>query len=282
MRSPTLRVPARLVALCAVVFLASACHARGDAAERTRAAAASASPAAARGGDALGAQPDTEPAPVPGLAAERFPRPERPVASIVAPQWSDEDSRDNVGEALDVMDRLRVGAGQRVADIGAGAGYYVVKLADRVGPRGVVYAQDIMPDYLASLRQRVREEGLKNVRVITALPHDPRLPAGRVELALMVHMYHEITAPYALLWNLVPAMSPGARVAVLDLERPTAFHGTPIALLTCEFAAVGYARDTVYQRSPSEYVAVFRAPTLAARPSPEALAATLTRSPCRP
>ena len=270
----------RALLVVAVLLLAAGCHARGDAAERRDGVS---SGAAQRASDGLpAASADTEPAPVRGLGAERFPRPERPVASIVAPQWSDEDSRDDAGEARDVLDRLHVAPGQRVADIGAGSGYYVVKLADRVGPRGMVYAQDIMPDYLAALRQRVREEGLRNVRVITALPHDPQLPAGRVELALMVHMYHEITAPYALLWNLVPAMTSGARVAVLDLERPTAFHGTPIALLTCEFAAVGYARDTVYQRSPSEYVAVFRAPSLAARPTPEQLSAALTRSPCRP
>ncbi len=254
--------------------VATACHARGDAAERgvTRTGAA----------PAVAVVSDTEPAPVPGLAAARFPAPERPVASIVAPQWSNEDARDSEGEAREVLDRLHVSAGQRVADIGAGLGYYVVKLADKVGPSGLVYAQDIMPEYLALLRQRVREEGLRNVRVITAEPHDPRLPAGRVELALMVHMYHEISAPYALLWNLVPAMAAGGRVAVLDLERPTAYHGTPIALLTCEFVAVGYVRESVFERAPGEYVVVFRVPSVDTRPSPESLAASLTRAPCRP
>ncbi len=260
-------VPAIIAALGA-----AGCHARSDAAERRPPAAAS----------VVAAAPDTEPAALPGLPASRFPDPVRPVASIVAPQWSNEDERDDAGEAQDVMDRLKIGPGQRVADIGAGLGYYVVRLAERVGARGVVYAQDIMPDYLASLRARVREERLANVRVITAQPHDPLLPAGRVELALMIHMYHEISAPYALLWNLVPSMTAGARIAVLDLERPTAYHGTPLPVLTCEFAAVGYVRDTVWRRSPEEYVAVFRAPTVAQRPSPEALRAALARAPCRP
>ena len=100
-------------------------------------------------------------------------------------------------------------------------------------------AQDIEPDYLARLRQRVSREGLANVTLVLGEAHDPRLPPRSVDLALLVHMYHEIAQPFGFLHNLAPAMRPGGRVAILD-RRPRRPHGTPHALLSCEFAAVGY------------------------------------------
>src|SRR5690606_11950395 len=107
-------------------------------------------------------------------------------------------------------------------------------------------------------------------------PDDPRLPAGAIDRAILVHMYHEIEQPYALLWNLVPAMKPGARVGVIDMDRPTPNHGTPPALLRCEFEAVGY-RETSFREldGGGGYIAVFEPPTVANRPRPEAI------KPCR-
>src|SRR5258708_12148108 len=69
-------------------------------------------------------------------------------------------------------------------------------------------------------------------------PHDPRLPASSLDAAILVHMYHEIAQPYAFLYNLAPALKAGARVGIVDLERPTSAHGTPINLLRCELTAV--------------------------------------------
>ena len=71
-------------------------------------------------------------------------------------------------------------------------------------------------------------------------PHDPRLPAGSVDIAILVHMYHEIAQPYALLYNLLPALKRDARVGIVDAFAPTSKHGTPPSLLRCELAAIGY------------------------------------------
>ncbi len=216
------------------------------------------------------AAPDAAAAP-PGLAAERFPKPERPVAGIVSDQWSSEDSRERVGEAAKVMELLGVRPGMAVADIGAGAGYYVGPLSRRVGPGGRVVAQDVEPRYLERLRRRVSRERLGNVDVVLGEPHDPRLPPRSMDLALLVHMYHEIAQPFGLLANLAPAMKPGGRVAILDVDGPIQSHGTPRALLNCELAAVGY-REAAWHwlEGRSVYLAVFEPP--AEPPEPERIA----------
>ncbi len=192
----------------------------------------------------------------PGVPADSFPAPDRPVARIVTDTWSDEASRDRAGEAEQVIRLLGVRPGMRVADVGAGSGYYTVRLAPRVGAGGQVFAQDIVPRYLEGLQSRVQRERLRNVALALGDPHDPRLPVSSVDLVLLVHMYHEIEQPYGLLYNLRSALRPGARVAVVDLDRPTASHGTPPALLRCEFSRVGY-REVAFHPLREGYLAVF-------------------------
>ena len=89
--------------------------------------------------------------------------------------------------------------GETVADVGAGSGYYVTRLAPRVGPERHVLAEDVTPRYLAALEVNVQDAGLRNVTVIRGEPHDPRLPPRSVDAAILVHMYHEITQPFGLL-----------------------------------------------------------------------------------
>jgi len=209
----------------------------------------------------------------PGAPASAFPAPGRPVAGIVTDIWHDEQSRDQAGEAERVMDLLGVKAGLAVADIGAGSGYYTVRLARRIGPKGHVFAEDVVPDYLERLAGRVRSEGLTGtVTLVRGEPHDPRLAPGSLDLALLVHMYHEVQQPYGLLWNLRPALKPGAKVAIIDARKQTEVHGTPPDLLRCELAAVGYRQTAVYDLQESTYLAVFAPPSPGSAPaSPAAI-----------
>jgi ubiquinone/menaquinone biosynthesis C-methylase UbiE len=176
----------------------------------------------------------------PGAPAVAFPTPDRPVAEIVSPIWHNEKERDDAGEPRQLVRLLGIQSGMTVADIGAGSGYYVVRLSPIVGPQGRIIAQDVVSEYLRSLRRRVHDLGLQNVTISLGEPHDPRLPADSIDVAILVHMYHEIAQPYALLYNLVPALKPGARVGIVDAFGPTSEHGTPPSLLRCELAAVGY------------------------------------------
>jgi len=172
--------------------------------------------------------------------ARDFPPADRPVAPTVSTKWSTEEARDRVNEADDVMDSADVRPGMTVADIGAGDGYYTVRLAQRVGVGGRVLAQDIMPEVIERLADRVARERLDNVSLKLGAVDDPRLPAASFDRVFMVHMYHEIGEPYAFLWRLRPALRKGGQVLVVDGDRPIAKHGTPFRLLVCEFEAVGY------------------------------------------
>src|SRR5712664_1116694 len=107
-----------------------------------------------------------------GAPAEVFPKPKRPVADIVSPIWHGERERDAAREPRQLVRLLGIKPGMTVADIGAGSGYYVVRLAPIVGPNGRIIAQDVVPQYLRSLRNRVRDLGLQNVTISHGEPHD--------------------------------------------------------------------------------------------------------------
>jgi predicted methyltransferase len=169
----------------------------------------------------------------------RFPSAHRDVAPIVGGTFSTEDARDRAGEAEDVMQLAGVKAGMSVADVGAGEGYYTVRLARVVGPKGRVLAEDIQPDIRDQLADRVQRERLDNVAVKLGTPDDPTLPPSSFDRVFLVHMYHEVASPYAFLWHMREGVKPNGLVIVVDANRPIMQHGTPPAQLKCEFAAVG-------------------------------------------
>jgi SAM-dependent methyltransferase len=210
----------------------------------------------------------------PGVPANEFPSPQRPVAQIVSPSRSAEEQRDSLDEAGEIARLLELKPGMTVGDIGAGSGYHTVRLSRLVGATGSVVAEDATRDYLIELARRMQRLGLANVKFALGEPHDPRLPTSSLDAAILVHMYHEISQPYALLYNLASAMKPGARVGIVDLERPTPEHGTPIELLRCELTAVGYREIATSQLAgDGGYLAVFSPPEPAGRKSPRDIVA---------
>jgi SAM-dependent methyltransferase len=172
--------------------------------------------------------------------APEFPRPDRTVSAIGDTEFSTEAARDEAGEASYVMDWAGIQLGTTVADIGAGEGYYTIRLAERVGRNGRVLAQDINRGALDRLGERVTREQLDNVAIKEGAVDDPRLPQNSFDRIFMVHMYHEIEEPYAFLWRMRPALAKGGQVIVVDRDQATHRHGIPPKLLFCEFDAVGY------------------------------------------
>lgn len=214
------------------------------------------------------------PPPPPGPSEGTFPSVERPVANIISSEFSDEADRERVGEAAEVMDLMQIDPGDVVADIGAGNGYYTMKLAARVEASGRVFAEDIMPDTTARLKKRVASARLDNVVVVLGTPDNPGLPARSLDHALLVHMYHEIENPYALLWHLRTSLKPGATVGIIDADRPTRDHGTPSWLLACEVGAIGFSQYAFHQLGDGKsYLSIFKATQ--PRPKP------LDIQPCR-
>ena len=210
----------------------------------------------------------------PGVPAKEFPSPQRPVAQIVSPSRSAEEHRDSLNESGEIARRLELKSGMTVGDIGAGSGYHTVRLSRLVGPTGSVIAEDVTQDYLIELARRTELLRLTNVKFALGEPHDPRLPTSSLDAAILVHMYHEIGQPFAFLYNLAPSLKRGARVGIVDLERPTSEHGTPIELLRCELSAVGYREIATHQLAgDGGYLAVFSPPDEASRKSPRDIVA---------
>jgi ubiquinone/menaquinone biosynthesis C-methylase UbiE len=177
--------------------------------------------------------------------ASPFPEPHRPVSES-------QGEFATVARLADVRERMSV------ADIGAGGGYYTVRLSPLVGPKGRVLAEDIVPETIRALGQRIQRERLDNVAIRLGQPNNPQLPPASFDRIFMIHMYHEISQPYAFLWNIRPALADGGIVVVVDVDRATNQHGTPPALLTCEFAAVGYRRVAHVELPASQaYLASF-------------------------
>jgi SAM-dependent methyltransferase len=210
-----------------------------------------------------------------------FPDPARPVAPIVSPRYSNEDARDSVGEFETVVQFAGVKPGMWVADVGAGEGYYTVRLAPLVGEEGRVLAQDIVPETRDNLAQRVQRERLDNVAVKLGEPSDPKLPAGTFDRIFLIHMYHEIERPSEFLWNLRDSLKRGGTIVVVDADRPTNQHGTPPRLLVCEFNALGLELTRFERLADTEsYFAAFAAsgpkpepgdiPVCPAEPQPQA------------
>ncbi|GGD93214.1 methyltransferase type 11 [Tsuneonella deserti] len=206
--------------------------------------------------------------------AREFPRPERAISKLGSNQFSTEVQRDSVGEARKVMDLAQIEPGMTVADLGAGEGYYTVRLAEAVGRTGRVLAQDIDRDALDRLGQRVERERLDNVSIRLGTPDDPRLPANSFDRVFMVHMYHEVQEPYAFLWRLWPSLRTNGRVIVVEVNRPSNQHGIDPLLLSCEFERVGFTLDA-FKDAPeiAGYYAQFK--RAATRPEPK------TIKPCR-
>ena len=195
-----------------------------------------------------------------------FPGADRDVAPIIGDSFSTEDARDRLGEAEAVIAFAGIAPGMSVADIGAGEGYYTLRLSRAVGPRGRVLAEDIVPSTRDRLALRVNRENLANVSVLLGLPEDPRLPAASFDRIFLVHMYHEVERPYEFLWHLRQGLKPSGVVVVVDADRSIKRHGTPPMLLDCEFSSVGLERVREAPLEGSDaYMALFRA----ARPLPQ-------------
>jgi ubiquinone/menaquinone biosynthesis C-methylase UbiE len=118
-----------------------------------------------------------------------------------------------------IMDALRIGEGSIVADLGAGGGWFTVRLARRVGPNGRVYAEDVQPQMIEAITRRVQREGLRNVVPRLGTHDDPKLPARGVDVVLMVDTYNEVEARVALLKNIALALNRDGRLGIVNFKK---------------------------------------------------------------
>jgi ubiquinone/menaquinone biosynthesis C-methylase UbiE len=141
------------------------------------------------------------------------------VMSHLGADWLDRPEREAEEQPERALDALGPMTGARVADVGAGSGYFAVRLARRVGPTGRVYASDIQPEMLRLLRRRLTREALTNVEVVQGTERDPRLPRRALDLILMVDVYHELAAPQLMLRKMRESLRPDGRLVLIEYKK---------------------------------------------------------------
>jgi predicted methyltransferase len=151
------------------------------------------------------------------------------VMSYSGAYWLERPERKEEENPERVLAELELKPGMIVADVGAGSGYYSSRMAERVGPSGTVYALDIQPEMIDILRLQMSQRRVTNVKPVLCTETDPRLPAGTLDLALMVDVYHEFEYPYEMLAAIVKALKPGGRVVFVEFRAND--PGVPIKAL---------------------------------------------------
>lgn len=142
-----------------------------------------------------------------------------------------------------VMHLLGIGPGKKVADIGAGSGWFTVRAARQVGPGGVVYAEEINPAAIAYIDDRAAKEGLGNVRTVLGTADDPKLAANSVDAVLLLKMYHEIARPVELMKLVRGSLRAGAKVGIIDKNGNGSGtdHGVPRSTVVREMGLAGFS-----------------------------------------
>jgi len=186
-----------------------------------------------------------------------------PVMGYQGAPWLERSEREEE-EAPDVaLNVLKIPKGASVADIGAGSGYITVRLAQRVGPTGRVFANDVQPQMLNMLARRLSDQKITNVTLVEGTFDDPKLPPASVDLALMVDVYHELSQPQAILRHLRESLKPGGRLVLLEYrkEDPTVpikpEHKMSVAEAKMEVEAEGFTLSKVDEALHRQHILIF-------------------------
>lgn len=143
----------------------------------------------------------------------------REIAQVMGHQgadWLERPERDQEEKPDLVIEALKLKGGEHVADIGSGTGYFAWRLARKVGSKGKVYGVDIQPEMLDLMSKRMKERGVTNVVGVLGAERDPKLPEGKLDLVIMVDVYHEFEYPHEMMQAIVRALKPGGRVVLVE------------------------------------------------------------------
>jgi SAM-dependent methyltransferase len=187
-----------------------------------------------------------------------------PTMSVAGAPWLERPERESEEAPSKALDALDLKAGMVVADIGAGSGYYTVRLARRVGPSGRVYATDIQQGMIDLLNRRKAAERLDNITAVLGGVDDPRLPPRSIDLALMVDVYHELAAPQIFLRRLREALKPDGRLVLLEFRKEDPqipifeVHKMSVEEVRIELDAEGFVIDRLVETLPWQHLFVLK------------------------
>jgi SAM-dependent methyltransferase len=180
--------------------------------------------------------------------------------------WLERPERELEEEPDKALDVLQLTKGSSVADVGAGSGYFTVRMAERVGPAGRVYAVDIQPEMLQLLGERLKRGRITNVTPVLGTIDDPKLPDATLDLILMVDVYHEFSEPQKMLRRMRAALKPGGRLVLLEYRKedptvPIRFeHKMSVAEAKMELEAEGFTLAKVDEALPRQHILIFTRP----------------------
>ena len=192
----------------------------------------------------------------------------RRIASVMGAggaAWLDRPEREREEAPSKAIAALKISPGQTVADVGAGSGYYTVRLADAVGPTGRVFATDIQPEMLALLRTRLADRKIGgNVELVQGAPTESKLPDAAIDLALMVDVYHELAQPQVFLRSIKRALKADGRLVLIEFRKESEWvpireeHKMSVRDARLELEAEGYTFDRVIDVLPWQHILIFR------------------------
>lgn len=201
------------------------------------------------------------------LAEDIHPITHRRIAQVMGAggaDWLVRPERQAEEHPDEALDALKIPKGATVADIGAGVGYFTWRLAERVGPTGVVYGEDIQPQMLELLNKNMRDRRLTNVRAVLGAIDDPKLPKESLDLILLVDVYHEFSEPEKMLDRIRESLKPNGRLVLLEYRaedpavpiRPE--HKMTVQQVRDEVQPQGFKFDQAIEILPQQHIIVFR------------------------
>lgn len=178
-------------------------------------------------------------------------------------EWLTRPERDADERPDTLLDALQIPRGATVADVGAGAGYFTWRLAQRVGPQGKVLAEDVQPGMLDRIAQELRKRKLGNVALVLGTERDPRLPEAAVDLVLIANSYHEFSDPETIMAAVRRCLKPDGRLVVLEYAQENTFvpvstaHKMTVADMRSEIEPIGFELDRILDFLPMQHGLVF-------------------------
>ena len=183
---------------------------------------------------------------------------------ISGADWLDREEREREEKPEKAIAALDLRPGMFVGDVGAGTGYYSIRIAKHIAPDGEVYANDIQPEMLDKLRANAAAQGVANVEPVLGTESDPKLPRGKLDLVVLVDVYHEFSRPQRMLEAIRESLKPGGRLVLLEFrkEDPTVpirpEHKMSVEEVKAEVIPEGYHFEKVVDTLPWQHIIFFR------------------------
>lgn len=177
--------------------------------------------------------------------------------------WLERPERETEENVEGALNTIGLRPGMTVAEIGAGTGYVALRMAKRVGPAGKVYANDVQPEMLELLRQNAAKAGIQNVQTVLGGESDPKLPAGQMDLIILVDVYHEFSQPQRMLQGIRAALRPDGHLVQLEYRKEDPAipilpdHKMSVAEAKAEVEAEGFRLGPVIETLPRQHILIY-------------------------